>query len=137
MRAGFLLLALFLLLVALAVFQPQLRQEFNQQRNQDFVGTIEILLPVSRSEVRSVTKGYLEGETLLETLDRAMEEEKIFFGRRENEDGSITIYKIGELGYLTKDCETKVVVNSLELRVSVDQYYPEDGDQVELLLSCN
>ena len=136
MKAGILLLVLFISLVALAVFQPQLKKELNQQANRDFVGTIELFLPVSRSEVRSLTKGYLEGETLLDTLDRVTQEEKIFFGRRENDDGTLDIYKVGDVGLITKDCEMNVLVNSVELRVRVDQYFPQNGDQIELVYFC-
>jgi hypothetical protein len=99
--------------------------------------TVILKLPAKNDSVLEYTEKIVSGDNIFSVLKRVVDRENIYLGYKENEDGFLLVYQIGEIGGLITDCSLIPLVNNKKIIESPNKYYLKFGDEIKWVFRCN
>jgi len=98
--------------------------------------TVVLKLPTKNDKTLEYKEKIVSGDNVFSLLKRVTTRENISLGYKENEDGFVYVYQIGEVGGMIMDCSLVLLVNNKEVFESLDKYYLTTSDEIEWVFRC-
>jgi hypothetical protein len=135
MKRKTILLPLFLLLVAILIGWLIIQNQPNTSIPTN-LNTVILRLPTENDKILEYKEKIIPDDNVFLLLKRVTERENITLKYKENDDGFIYVYQIGQTGGIIMDCNLVLLVNNKEVLETPDKYFLTPTDEIEWVFRC-